>query len=267
MMKAKRTVEIWLRALATLCVVVSVLAFAAPARGALQTKTAQIIIDDEHNTRPLATAVRELEERYGWIITFEEAPPEFDLLDITASVRKDYDPTKPQLKILTRRAIPLRFIYNVPDQTPRSDPMSVLPALLKAYELSGNQGKFRIIQTGAVFHVVPTMSENAQGIPTPRSSRLDVRIDVEPGEKTVLQTVRAILRAVSSLTGTNVLIGTVPTNLFSQTTVREAARDESARDVLMRTLAATKRTMSWQLFCSASPKVCALNIHTVGLDH
>jgi hypothetical protein len=263
MMKAKRTVEVWLSSAAILCVVVFPLA--GQVRGALQTKTAEIIVDDINDARPLATALRELEKRYGWIITFEEPPIEFtaDLIDVTASVRKDYDPTKAQLKILTRRAIPLRFTYKVPDQSPRSDPMSVLPALLEAYELSGNRDRFRIIQTDRIFHVVPSMSDNVQGIPTPRSSRLDVRIDLEPGERTVSQTVRAILRAVNSLTGTNVVIGTVPINLFSQTTVREGAKDESARDVLMRTLAATKRTMSWQLFCSASPNVCALNIHVV----
>ena len=118
MMKAIRTVNVCLTALGGLCIVA--FALAAQAGGALQGKTAQIIIDDVHDARPLATAVRELEKRYGWIITYEEVPPEFDLLDVTASVRKDYDPTKAQLKILTRRAMPLRFTYNVPDQTPRS---------------------------------------------------------------------------------------------------------------------------------------------------
>src|SRR5262249_12119995 len=186
----------WLSRVPTLCVLL--FALAAQVRGALQTKAAEIIVDDINDARPLATAVRELEKRYGWIITYEEPPWEFaaDLVDVTGTVRKDYDPTKSQPKILIPRAVPLQFTYGVPDESPRSDPMSVLPALLEAYELSGNRGKFRIISTGAVFHVVPSMSDNAQGIPTPRSSRLDVQIDLEPGERSVLQTVRAILGAV-----------------------------------------------------------------------
>lgn len=267
MLIRKRTVEVCLSRIAILCLVV--FEFTAHVRGALQTQTAQIIVDDINDARPLATAVRELEKRYGWIITYEEPPWEFaaDLVDVTQNVRKDYDPTKPQSKVLVPRAVPLQFTYKVPNQSQPADAMRVLAALLDSYELSGNRGKFRILRTGTVFHVVPTMSDNSQGIPTPRSSRLEVRIELEPGERTALGTVRAILRIVSSLTGTNVVIGTVPTNLLSQTTVREGANDENARDVLIRTLAATKRNLSWRMFCQAGSNMCALNIDIVGADH
>jgi len=62
--------------------------------------------------------------------------------------------------------------------------------LREAYELSANRGKFGIVRTGAIFEVVPTVSNNAQGIPTSRSSRLDVRIDLELGQRSVMQTVK-----------------------------------------------------------------------------
>jgi len=61
MLIRKRTVEVCLSRIAILCLVV--FEFTAHVRGALQTQTAQIIVDDINDARPLATAVRELEKR------------------------------------------------------------------------------------------------------------------------------------------------------------------------------------------------------------
>lgn len=69
--------------------------------------------------------------------------------------------------------------------------------------------------------------------------------------------------AVSESTGTEVLVGTVPLNLFVHANVREGASNETARTVLMRTLGAVGRPLSWQLFCQPGTHMCAFNVHIV----
>jgi hypothetical protein len=55
------------------------------------------------------------------------------------------------------------------------------------------------------------------------------------------------------------------TNLLAQTRVQGGATNESARSVLMRTLAATNRRLAWRILCGPGQASCMLNLHLV--DH
>jgi hypothetical protein len=143
-------------------------------------------------------------------------------------------------------------------------PREVLAALLNAYHASaGNTDGFELLQDGAIFHVVPASSRNATGVVVKRRSRLDVRITLPEASRTLYETVEAILKGVNlPMLG----IGRAPVNLLRNRSARVSAKDEIARDVLVRTLAASGLQVSWRLFCPPfEPNYCALNMQWLDL--
>lgn len=228
---------------------------------AQQPDKASISVNDP---RPLAAAVQALEDRYGWVITYEDPPyiHPSEIADVTRAVRKDYDPTKP--KVLVPLGGSFDFAYSVPSGSGKPEEADVLEALLAAYGQSGYPAVFRLVRTGAAFHVIPGMFRNAQGVLEPRSSLLSGRISLPERTRTAYDMIDAILGAVSAANSVKVGIGTAPANTLMLTTVEGGAKDESARAVLVRTLEATKATLSWRLLCDPGTAAqCALNIHSV----
>lgn len=214
--------------------------------------------------RPLAAAIRELENRFEWVITYEDPPYEWagDIEDATLAVSKVPNPTN---RVWVPRLRSFAFSYR---DTKDPRPNAMLSAMLRDYNLSGIGAEFRSIVSGPiaserVFHVVPTMSANERGIPTPRQSRLDVPVTLDGSERTGLELIEAVLGQVSAATGLRVAPGTVPINLLVQTKLRLSAENDPARDVLLRALAATGKRVSWRLLCGPDTKTCYFNVHFV----
>ncbi|MGE5359640.1 MAG: hypothetical protein ACM3NQ_11530 [Bacteroidales bacterium] len=218
-----------------------------------------VSVDDP---RPLARAVQALEERHGWVITYED-PPYVDrqeIADVTASVRKD---RSSQPKVLIPRGGPFAFTYSVSGRG-EPDELPVLRGLLEAYASTGYAGVFALVQTGTAFHVVPAMSRNSSGVLETRQSMLDAKISLADEDRTVYGMLEAITGAVSLSTGIKLWTGTVPLNLFGQLHVRGGASNETARTVLLRTLASTGRKFSWRLLRGPQPSGWnVLNVHAV----
>jgi len=96
------------------------------------------------------------------------------------------------------------------------------------------------------------------------ASLLDARISIPEGDRSVFGMLGLISEAVSKSAAATLTVGAVPLNVMMQTRVQGGANNESARTVLLRTLAANNQKLSWKLFCGpgATPE-CALNIHVV----
>jgi hypothetical protein len=213
--------------------------------------------------RPLATAVEQLEKRFGWVITYED--PFYlhtsDIEDVTLAVRRDGNFSK---RVLAPRGGLFNFQYSVPQAGNVLDASAVLSKLLEDYQLTGHPGVFRMRRTGDVFHIVPSQTRNAAGQLESVVPFLETDISLPAGDRTSLRMVEEITSAVSNPDRGRVGVGTVPINLMMQVRVQGGARNEHARTVLLRTFNATGRTLSWALFCSPglTPE-CALNIHVV----
>jgi hypothetical protein len=222
---------------------------------------AQLTPIEVSDGRPLATVIRELENRHGWRVTYEDPTYEYarDLEDVTVIARRgNVPPGAPRLLVPRDRLF--RFEYN----TNSNRPQEVLPALVKTYNSASASDAFQVIQQGAIYHVVPTRSLDAKGEPRERRSRFDVAVTVDDRERSAYEMLDTVLKQVSASTGEQVGLGVVPMNLLMSAKLRGGAQKENARDVIVRTLEATKRDTSWQLFCDpGAMRLCALNLHLV----
>src|SRR5687768_12629780 len=81
----------------------------------------RISVDD---ARPVARAAETLEQKYGWVVTYEDPryAHESDLVDVTEKVRKDLDEYKPGQapKLFVPKGGQLDFEYDV-------DPLTKTP--------------------------------------------------------------------------------------------------------------------------------------------
>ncbi len=203
--------------------------------------------------RPLANAVRALEERFGWVITYED-PPFVYAGDLFGRANP-------------RDRIPRGGAYTFTCDQPGAQeaiPERVLMSLLDQFHARDLGSEFRLFHTGPVFHVVPARSKDANGEPLVRRSVLSTKISVKAERRTVTGMLQEIVREVSRSTSIPMIVATIPANRFSQVEVQGGATDERAQDVLVRTLASAG-TYSWQLFYGHDlvPPGYALNIHAV----
>jgi hypothetical protein len=224
-------------------------------------QTLTISVDDP---RPLARVIQTLEERLGWVITYEDPPYLYagEIEDVTVATRRSTAP--PKVRTLVPRGGPFTFWYSVPAGAAAPDEPTLLEQLLEDHRLSGHPGTFRVIRTASVAHVVPSETRNALGRFEPAVSLLDTNISIPAGERNAFRMLEAITDAVGRQSAASVSVGTVPINLLMQAHVQHGANNESGRAVLMRTLDATGRKLSWRLFCDpGSVRACALNVHIV----
>lgn len=220
--------------------------------------------------RPLANAIQILEARTGIAITYEDPlyVHSSEVTDVTSTVRRDISNFRPgeAPKVLIPKGGTIAVDYNVIPGTNRpTDPETVVQQLVSAHNLSGNAGRFRVEKSGQIIHVIPTAYKNREGALTPQPPVLDAIISLPGEERTGLQTLEAICDAVSRETQIQVVLGTVPLNLFIRHHDRQEWVNQKARDILVSLLESTKQgvNLSWRLLYDPTVGRYALNIHAV----
>jgi hypothetical protein len=203
--------------------------------------------------RPIFGAVMTLDDEYGHFITYEDPPYAYegDLGEASMKVRQALD----QLML----------------GPPVDGSQDVGPVLNRLIQLSRDQGgHFRVLQTGDVFHVVPTEVRDADGRWVSHPSILDTPISIPTADRAYHEMIEAICQAVGAAARVKVVgIGGVggegihtiadPPPRFSL-----GAEQESARTVLMRTLAvAAPGRWTWFLLYDFDDRMYYLNISPV----
>jgi hypothetical protein len=214
--------------------------------------------------RPLAEALHVFEQRYGWIITYEDPryEHESDIVDVTESVRRDGNLSQ---RVLVPRGGTFSFQPAVPPSNATAGEVStIIGALLDAYHSSGNAGVFRLQNTGTVFHVSPYQIKGRSGYLTTQASVLDEIASIgERKERSVYNAMSDVLDSVSAATGRRLLIGMVPINLLARKMYEDGATPQPARELLTRILGATGFGLSWQLFYDPGLGIYMFNVHVV----
>lgn len=136
------------------------------------------------------------------------------------------------------------------------DPAEALRGILQVKNLDAVGGRFSLEQNGEVFHVVPAAVRDSNGAWIEQTSILDTRITFSSGELNGYELIEAILKEVGQSNGAHIL--GLSAERFTSALVRYRgsieARDEPARDVLLRALHSISERFTWLLNYDPSGK-------------
>ena len=224
--------------------------------------------------RPLAKAAEQLEVRYGIPIYYEDAALSYSG-DIVARGDAEFQLRHPKALSPKGGSVTIRALAGAKITGP-TDLQSVLQTALDSHAEEGNAGQFKLLQTGTGVAIIPTNVRNTNGVWVPDQSPLDTAVSFPDLQRNGMETIELIRNILINTSGKSVELGTVPTELLKTQTVRLGAKNESARDVLVRMLAGLQWSdsriitpiykMSWQLLYAPDTQGYFLNIHQVMIE-
>lgn len=185
--------------------------------------------------RPLVTAIRALEAKYGWQINYED-PPYTDPKDWVDRTHPAYRGTHKAIDLRNGR---LEIRYSVSPTTGKPEsPGTLLQMLIDDHNRRRNPGRFQLKVIADLNSVIPV-----------QSSILDVPITLEDKQRTFWETFEEIIQALSRVIGIRVRGPAMrqPTpHRFSFSAESEPARNALLRLFKMR----EDRQFSWHLLYS-----------------
>ena len=220
--------------------------------------------------RPVAAAILEIERRHGVAISYEDLPIVYteDVRDVTAEVRRDLATFAARGEVPPPVIVPRGGAVNLSYDTNRLtgvpiDLEGVLAEVLQANTRAGNAGTFRVVAGRGITHVIPVARRDATGVVAAVAPVLDSEIISLSLDTNGFLALIAFCEALSSASGQTVLPGTMPTNLFGNTSITLDENQGVAREILVDILAQIPRRLAWQLFYDPGKHFYALNIHVV----
>ena len=200
-----------------------------------------------NDPRPLDNVLDALVHQHGWHINYEDPLyGKSDILDNTApSWLKDH-PNGPRAYVVKGGAFDAKIPIDgyLPD-----DPRQILPALVKAYNRSGNPGRFELRPiNGDEFDIVPTPTAE-----DPQKAILDTVMTFDTKDSDSADSnLKAFCDALSRENGQAVEFWRpypTGTSYFpAEAKIRLHVQNQPARDVLRKMLRQVTSTMSWRLF-------------------
>jgi hypothetical protein len=242
-------------------VVLGVAAWLASSVGA-QSNSVSIYVDDG---RPVDAAIQSLVDRYPIVITYEDPRYEYsrDIKDVTDAIRNPLAPPATRRTLVPRGGI-LQASYDVSVATGQpTDTGEALRRILESNDVGPAGGRFRVLESGGAFHVVPTAIKNAGGSWVAQASVLDTPITLNLQGQSGYALLEAITKEVSRVGGTNIGFGGQAINALVRHRGDVEANTEPAREVLMRMLHAISDRFIWRLFYDPSGKYYVLNLGVV----
>jgi len=232
-----------------------------------QQTTVNIFVNDP---RPVAQAIRELEQNCGCVITYED--PRYlhnsEIVDVTQTVRKHlekFGPGEAPRVVRPKRGTLALEYSSTPGTKIPINTADTIQRLLNTHASGNGAGRFRLEKDGKTFHVVPITFKDALGNLTPQESLLETSISLPAEERSGAQTLNAICAAITGQSQASVNIGTFPLNLFLQYHDIGAVRPDKAKNVLSGLLESVDPSghLSWRLLNEPGTNNYVLNIHRV----
>jgi hypothetical protein len=240
---------------------VAMLASFSPAAGA-QTYVVVLSVND---ARPMGQAVLSLIRSYPVTITYEDPRYEYagDLREITRQVSKTRDA---DVTTVVPKGGALQATYDVSQDT--GEPVDMADAIQKLVDASNQArqgGHFEVVRSGETFHVVPTEVRDDKGHWVRQQSVLDTPITFSSdGERDGFELIEAILQEVSDASGQKVGGGLAIVAACRLGCVQNKrtidARNESARDVLIRLLSSLNPRYTWVLYYEPTERFYWFNL-------
>jgi hypothetical protein len=245
------------------------IAICAAALAQAPDRTLKIAVDDP---RPVAAVARSLEQRFGWVVTYED--PQWaaasELQDVTYRVRSDIASFPPVVRgLLPRVLVPKggRIEFDMPAGTPPLrgfQRLNLINDLLSYHSMRGNPGHFSVREGSDGFlHIVPRAAKDTAERLAPQQPVLDRNVFIPERRYSGLEFLTAFVESVSRASGVPVDIGSVPINPLARVSINGGARNEPARDALARFLRGADPGYSWRLFFDPVDRVFYLNVHWI----
>jgi hypothetical protein len=195
-----------------------------------------------NDLRPLAAVVAELQKRHGGMITYEESPTsrsgDLALPPGNAGVAWEKE----------LRPLALVLSYEVSAATNRPDDLaSVIAQAIDLEVAAGGSRRYRIERDGDVLHVITSERKGPDGSWQSVSPVLDSRIDLPEAERSIAQTLDAILDAAGRASGVTMQVVDVPMNPAHGTRIRLGGYGITARELLTKAVANLSVKASWRL--------------------
>ena len=251
--------------LITRCAGAFVVVFAVLAGRPIQTASQaarEIRIEVPDSPRPLAAAVRQVEEHFGRVVTYEDGscvnPGDIDETDL---VVKDENTGR---RVFGRRLDSITLAHRPAGESADAHVQEVLALLLEKWNGPSHSGEFRAQKVVGGFHVIPVARKGVGGTTEPYSSPLEARVTIAKEERVFGETLSVLARAVSDGSGREVDIAARYPWRLDAVKVVLGAENQMAREVLWNALQATDRTLSWRLLCATGEdSTCTLNVYRV----
>ncbi len=206
-----------------------------------------------NSPRPLVQILDALREKYGWIVSYED-PQFISKLDLVES--------DDMMNHLRKTHLPGGALFNVDFPSGAAEEEKTLELIIDLYNRSNNPGRFELRKSEQQnFSVVGVEARDTRGQLSHQRVLIDVPITLAPRPRTASETVRLICRQIAAQRGVAVTVGISPRNVLNQTTLTVGGTKMPARDLLLRTLTATRRTLYWRLLFDPNSKGYFLDIH------
>jgi hypothetical protein len=197
-----------------------------------------------NDPRPLESILDALARQHGWHINYED--PRYgkvDILDDTAPSWLKEHPNGSRAYMVAGGA----FYAKIPvDGYFPDDPMQVLPALIEAYNRSGNPGAFELRTANREsFDVIPTVAGDG-----PQTPLLDTVMDFDATEgDSAAVTLKKFCEELSLRSGETVVFGSPPSaNVLHQAHIQHHSENQPAREILRRLYNQVGSNFCWRVF-------------------
>lgn len=213
-----------------------------------------------YRPRPVYAALDELRRRHFFVCSYED--PVYVYRPEMAFSGDKY--LKGEARRLGWVPAPgrIRFVYWERDL---DNPGRLVRNLLERAQGSGG-AVFRSVRYEDLLVVAPVKKRNSGGKWIDAQSVLDVRLSMRPESGRGVDILRSLLEQVTERSGVATRFGMTPVNVLRYRNGRVEARNEIARDVLIRSLKTlgfsfrNRPDISWRLLCDPGLETCYLNL-------
>jgi hypothetical protein len=234
---------------------------------ALRAQTAATSVIDVNEPRPLASSLDALERIVHAPINYEDPPyeNETDLMDVATAQDRA---ANPGFRQLVPRAGHVTALISFPAAgASLSGALASATTLLDSYRQNFLPGGFEVVQSNGVTFVTPSSVMGAAGTVKKVTSPLLTIVTVPNAQRTVSDTLKAILEAVNQGTGLKIVAGTLPFRPTDQ--ISFGVTGVTARDAILRLFAQTGKSLSYRLLFDPLPDKMRIfdymmNVHPVG---
>jgi hypothetical protein len=197
----------------------------------------------ENSPRPLDDVLTALATRHGWHINYED--PRYgkaDLVDSTAASWLEEHPEGRHVHSVAGGA----FFVQIPlDGLSPMDPTHIIPAVVDAYNSSGNPGRFELRTTvQGSFDIVPTSAANG-----PQKPILDTLMNFDTTvTDSAPESLRKFGEELTRASGETVIFMLPPSaNRIQQAQIQQHSQNQPAREILREMYKQVSSTDRWGL--------------------